>query len=321
MWCPEPEAAWGIKAKGTMSLLHKCTQHVLEPLLYYTWHSCATILKDMQERRAYEIRCLVAIKAADVILTESQATVARTVNTVPGMEARMLVIRTTVLQQTVKWFREIQEATEKELPTPRAEDKWITFSSVEEKKPAEPKSTPEKTMIMPRVVAYDSEGKPLGCQEQRSLEASTAVASAAMEVPFQSWLGSDLGRELGEDVAAQSAIVRVLHGIHISRAATEYPVRIDFYPATGRTRVVATTDIPEGGLKLAPCCPKATKFPKESTHADKVRVRVRRNTPTALAQPNCSTFYIGHAWRLPTFPRASLWWGFRGRMGCHQQDA
>ena len=272
-WSPSPEQLWAKDGDDTAGYHLES----LESLLNYFWATCQAQCGAMPNDQGFQLQIKVAIRGADTLAKQITA----------NRKITKEAMRTALLEGVHTWFEELKAAAGAQgLPAPRAGDRWISFTAIAAKKPqAEAPKKGEGAPLLPKVVAYDHEGKPMDKQDRRTQEDAEKTAAIAV-VPSQEWLTTDAAKELDIDAHHQGAISMVLHRMHVSEAARTQLVKVLFNVETKKKWVVADCDIPAGRLRLPPCCPKTGRFHKTSAHPERVAIDV------GLRDGAKTTYYI-----------------------------
>ena len=208
--CPIPEHAFADPGNAM-------DVGLLEELLYYWWKTCSDVLDRMPGNEGQVLRTNVSIRAAEALSRHWLRTGAKHDNE---------PLTKKLLAATLDFANELPEK-----PTSRTQGKWVDYSSVEEQPKKQENATPP--MILPKVIAYDSDGVPLSTQEQRTAEEMDGFhvdPTAVAEVPFRQWLATDLAKGIDVDACYQGAVHQVLHSLHLSVAALAKSVRVIYNP-------------------------------------------------------------------------------------------
>jgi hypothetical protein len=101
-----------------------------------------------------------------------------------------------------------------------------------------------------------------------------AIKPERIKLPWSQWLESEPAHKQCEERAAEAAALCAMRMLHLQASAHNPPIDV-FWDPTENSTVVITTELVEAfALKLAPCIPKAMKLRNESTHPERIQIRV-----------------------------------------------
>jgi hypothetical protein len=259
-WCPLPEAVF---SKHHQSALDK-----LEAMLHFFHVCCKDAIGTMDDVQRIAFLANVGVAAADAL-----AGIKPSHNPIPAL-----------IDATRQYFEKVKDICSKSggkhnLPQPQ--EHWIDFTppavADEGKPPAKKPKVAEKeeAKLLPRVITFDERtGKPTNAQDSRST-ASGEAQSAAVAVPWKSWLASPGAQAMSMSAAHIGAIQMVLRAHHTNNqvgAKTQVDIMVDI--KTGRKSVCSCGDIDKGCLHLFPGVPKSNRVHTKSTHPERARIQV-----------------------------------------------
>ena len=149
----------------------------------------------------------------------------------------------------------------------------------------------------PVLIRYDeATGCALGETQTRTV---VHTDGGRIRLPWYTWLESDVATNLGSEAEAEAVAKVVLQGLHrdACSGANVPPIDVLFDTALKANVVVATEKAQKGSIELAPCVPKTLRLRTESTHPDRICLKVteRVNGVTVKA---CELF-VHPEWQSP----------------------
>jgi uncharacterized protein YdhG (YjbR/CyaY superfamily) len=269
-YVPTPEVSWSKVNKANMSKL--------ENFLKYWEVEVLQSLKPMDTTIAQLANASAATNAANAFIKLA-----------PSDKTKRCELELEILKATLKDYDKICEhLKDQKLPPPPqapADAEWIDYERAKKhvkeeeeaaKREAEMRPLADKNApILAKCITYDEEGRPL---DEQDAKVKNDTETSMVELPWSSWLGSTVGRDMDLERSLISGVNIALHSLHTSAALVATPIKLVLNETTKKITAVATRDIDASELQLPPCVPGAgSKLHKDTTKPNGVAIQIEES--------------------------------------------